>query len=504
MTLSKNLAAGLFSSFATALLTLVVAPIYIHWLGVEAYALIGICVTLQTLMQLLDFGLAPTVNREVASGLARGDLTRSRNLLGTLAWFYWVTAGCVAFLGYFAAHFAADNWISAQAYQPDQLAYLLFLMGLAVSSRWPGNLYGGAMLGANQLGRFSFGNLVALSVSHFGAILSLSQLGADLAIYFYWQIGCGLLLSLYFRAHAWRTIGSEGSQELSWEPFRSTMKFSLSMGGVALTSIILTQLDKVILSKLLPLQDYGYYMLAFTASRAVYVIVNPVFSLVYPRFSALHATGNQSQAAVLYRLCSTTLASVLFPIAALLMFFGKNLLVLWVGDPSVAQNTAILLGLLGLGSALHGVMYVAYAMQLGFGASWLPLMINVALILLMGPLIVLLVDSYGAIGAASAWIAIEVIYFASGTFLTLKLLKHRSPRLVLVSYVDVLVPLSVSMILIGFVGNLLKATSSHFGSIFVGVVLAILSVAVGLLSSPLLLRFMRTRDLSSMLVMGRM
>lgn len=47
---------------------------------------------------LLEMGMAPTINREVARCSAPGDLKEAGNLLHTLAVVYWFMAGAIALL----------------------------------------------------------------------------------------------------------------------------------------------------------------------------------------------------------------------------------------------------------------------------------------------------------------------------------------------------------------------------------------------------------------------
>jgi len=41
-------------------------PLYIKYLGVEAYGLIGIFAILQSMLALLDMGMKPTLSRELS------------------------------------------------------------------------------------------------------------------------------------------------------------------------------------------------------------------------------------------------------------------------------------------------------------------------------------------------------------------------------------------------------------------------------------------------------
>jgi O-antigen/teichoic acid export membrane protein len=61
-----NVASGLVSNIWVALVSIVAVPVYLRYLGIEAYGLIGILASLQAFMSLLDLGMSPAFNREVA------------------------------------------------------------------------------------------------------------------------------------------------------------------------------------------------------------------------------------------------------------------------------------------------------------------------------------------------------------------------------------------------------------------------------------------------------
>jgi hypothetical protein len=61
---------GLLANFAgsgwSALMQLVCVPLYVKFMGVESYGLIGFYLVFQAMTQVLDLGLSPTLNREMA------------------------------------------------------------------------------------------------------------------------------------------------------------------------------------------------------------------------------------------------------------------------------------------------------------------------------------------------------------------------------------------------------------------------------------------------------
>ena len=66
MSLRNNIVANYASQIYVTLIAIVVVPLYIRYLGVEAYGLIGFFAMLQSWFSLLDMGLTPTMARETS------------------------------------------------------------------------------------------------------------------------------------------------------------------------------------------------------------------------------------------------------------------------------------------------------------------------------------------------------------------------------------------------------------------------------------------------------
>ena len=92
----------------------VVVPYYLRYLGIEAYGLIGFFTTIQSLLNFLDLGLAPTISREVARFASRGKISESGKLLYTLATIYWVVALVILLGFYLLAPLISEYWLRSQ------------------------------------------------------------------------------------------------------------------------------------------------------------------------------------------------------------------------------------------------------------------------------------------------------------------------------------------------------------------------------------------------------
>jgi len=114
-----NFFANMAGSGWTALVGLACTPLYIHFMGMEAYGLIGFYFMLQGVIQILDLGLSPTMNREMARySVLPGKTGEARNFVRTLEVGYWgigILIGCAV---WYSAPYIASHWIKAGNISP--------------------------------------------------------------------------------------------------------------------------------------------------------------------------------------------------------------------------------------------------------------------------------------------------------------------------------------------------------------------------------------------------
>lgn len=416
MSLGRNLLAGLANSSWSALVGFAVVPFYLKYLGMEAYGLIGFFMTTQVMFQLLDMGMAPTMNREVARCGASGSLKDAGKLLHTLAVIYWLMALVIGMLVILLAPVVATHWLKSKGLSNETVVHALMLMGMVVASRWPIGLYQGALIGAQRMTVSSAVNMSMVTLGSVGAVFILAFVSPTIEAFFAWQACVGLIYALTLRKVTWWVIGRSEGNRFDPAELRRIWRFTAGMSAIGLTGLVFSQLDKVILSKILSLEDFGHYVLATVVVSGLYILITPVFNIIYPRFSTLVAKGDIDELKRQYRLGTRLLASILFPGAMLLAVFAKDIVHLWTGDLVVATSIAPVIALLASGSALHGVMHFPYAIQLAYGATRLSLTIYLVLIIVMLPLFAFLPLAFGTAGGGAAWLAVLAFYTLFGTW----------------------------------------------------------------------------------------
>jgi O-antigen/teichoic acid export membrane protein len=244
-----------------------------------------------------------------------------------------------------------------------------------------------------------------------GAVLILWLASPTIQAFLLWQLGVGIIHSLVFALFLWRSLPQSEKRSLfQFQLIRSIWRFTAGMTGISLLAVILTQLDKVILSKLLSLEMFGYYSLASLIAMSLGRIFTPVFFSIYPKFTQLVSLNDLNELKRLYHQSCQFIAVLVLPIAVLIALFSYESILLWTQNPITAERTHIIVSIMICGTALNGLMNPPYALQLAFGWTKLSLTKNIVALVILVPLIIILTVRYGAVGAASAWLILNIGY----------------------------------------------------------------------------------------------
>lgn len=408
-----NIAANFAGKAWAGILSLAFVPFYIKLMGVEVYGLLGIFMSLSALLSLLDMGLSATLSRELSKlSAAENSGQESRNMVRTFEAVYWGIGISIGIVVVVMAPVIAKYWITSSSVNNKTVEQALLIMGVSMALQWPSAIYSGGLMGLQRQVELNVIRSVTVTVQHGGAVLVLLFISPSILSFFLWQALVGLLGTITLAIWLWKSLPKAMYQaKFDKELLVKNWRFASGMMGISLVTILLTQLDKIILSKMLTLEIFGYYMLAFSVANALNNLVSPIFSALFPRFTQLVASGEESQLITLYHKGCKLLSILVLPVAVTIVFFSKDILTLWLGNDTAAQNAHQILTLLMIGTALNAIMTLPYALQLAHGWTRLAIYKNIVAVVVLVPLMVWMVQMYQGIGAAWVWIILNLGYF---------------------------------------------------------------------------------------------
>jgi O-antigen/teichoic acid export membrane protein len=243
-----------------------------------------------------------------------------------------------------------------------------------------------------------------------GALAVLWFFEPTVRAFFLWQALVAIVQVTVFRIALWRSLDSTQNATFRKEVLKGLWRFAAGISVISILSTILTQLDKVILSKMLPLAEFGYYTFAATVAAVIYRFIGPVFMAYYPRLTELVSRGDIAEVTRTYHHGSQLMSVIVLPLTLTLAFFSREILELWSNNPELVAHTYLIISLLVAGNALNGLMHLPYALQLANGWTRLALYSNLIAVIVLVPVIILAATYWGPVGAAAAWIILNSGY----------------------------------------------------------------------------------------------
>lgn len=412
--LKKNVLASYLSQFYLIIASIAILPFYIKYMGSEAYGLVGFFAMLQGVFSLLDFGLTPTISRQTAlyncgaeTALKFRQLFRSLNLIFLVIG---MIGGGVLF--YFH-NYIALHWLKLENLNINDVLLSVKIMAVCITLRWMTGLYRGVISGFEKIVWLSVINFLIATLRFPGVLLYMYFLGFTIHNFFIFQCVVAVLEFLILALRAIKLLPKVDSlKEIGWslKPVKPLLSFALTIAFTSSVWVVLTQLDKFILSGILTLSDYGYFSLAVLVAGGVLQISTPISSAIMPRMAHLHGAHKFEELKEIYINSTQFIAVIVFSIGAVLAVLAEPILYVWTNDSFLANKTAPILQLYALGNAILAIGAFPYYLQYAKGNLKYHFIGNIMLLAILVPAIILASNKYGAIGAAWVWLVSQILY----------------------------------------------------------------------------------------------
>lgn len=416
MLLKRNIIANYVSQFYIAFAAILSVPIYAQYLGMEEYGVVGFYTMLQAWFQALDVGLSTTLSRESAlynANSARGPMfMRVKQLL---EYFFFGIAALAVVIFLTSSDWIAHKWLNLHEISPENIRSALILVGIIVALRWLSCLYRGIVTGFEQqvwLGKIS---IVIATLRFLAPIPIVVFIDSSLDIYFLIQAGVAFIefMILFIKTNELlKNIQITATNKtFSFAELRPIINFA---SGVALTSVIwivMTQVDKLVLSKTLMLKDFGQFSMAVLLANGINILGGPISMALLPRMTRIAETSSDSTKLLqLYRHFTQIVVATLVPIGLAMYACSFQVMYVWTGDRELAHAIGPIMGLYALGNTVLAVNSFGYFLQYAKGNLRLHLIGNVIIATIFVTLVIIVSNKYGGIGTGSAWLLVNILY----------------------------------------------------------------------------------------------
>ena len=417
---AKGFLFSFVSTLAPAVLSVLLMPVYLSVLGKEGLGLMATLTLTLMIFGIFSTGAARLLQREIVAAAGRHAIELHR-----VVWRGWrvyggLAVGGMLFLGPVAI--LAGNAVqdSAVTLPADQIRHCYIMMLIMAGITF---LYGYSGVILVALGQLVQASLVNISISISTAALSLLLLrwwprvdilyGCQLGVLAAGSAAAWLLACRAVRqaSHALNGSGASGPP-LPIMPLRQFLRESSSLVATEGMNVLISQMDRFLVSLLLPLSSMGSYALGATMGRVVSMASGPLNLSVTPSIFRLESGKYppHERGEYLWRLSFVTFV-ILCAVCLPLWSASAAILHLWVRSPEMDLSDSVwVLRWLVLGNALLALGAVFYNYMVACSHLRPGLVLNLMALVMLPLPGVWAVRQWGPSGASLCWSAYAFAY----------------------------------------------------------------------------------------------
>lgn len=407
MRVRRNALANYIGAGFATLGPILALPWYLSILGPSQYGLIGVMLLLQALLSMLDAGAGQALVREVALRLDVGNDQRgdARSLLVGFERVYAAVAIAAGFALFALSGPLTVSWLDLDGL-PEHLGQQAIQGAAGIfCAQFPGAVYRSVLIGGQAQVGLSSLTAAATVLRHGGGVLVLQHFPA-ISTYVLWNIAVGLAETLVRRWMAWCVVNA-CPRVRQGEALRVLLPSMARLTAAALVGAVTVQIDKVYLSRMVSIEQFGYYSIAASVALGMLQFVYPLIQALLPRAVQAGASPGRLRALELRLACG--IAASIVVLAAGFVLAGENLLRMWIAQDGASEAIYPLLGVLLVGTALNALYNVGYVHWLVLGRSDRIFQVNVFTLACGLLLLPKLISEYGSLGAAFGWVLVNAI-----------------------------------------------------------------------------------------------
>lgn len=393
-------------------------PLFLQYLGPEAFGLVGFFTVLNAWMQLLDMGVSPMLGRHAALASSKENgFLELKKILRSIELLVFAMAVAVFLIIAIGRFWITNYWLNVESLDLSKVAMCVIFMGAIIGLRFFSSLYRSGVQGLENQVRLNIANMILATLKFGGALLLLMYITHDFLYFFAYQLLIAIIEMAALACMFYSLMPTKEKIGLNffWRSLKPTLPFA---GGIAYSAaiwVLLTQFDKVLLSTILPLAEFGYFALAAVISAGILQISSPISQAILPRMTALLNAGKERDMLDLYSKSTQWTAVLVIPITGMVAVFSYELMFAWTGNKTASEWVDPILFWFTLGNGIMALNAFQYYLLYAHGKLKIHVIFGTVTTMVHIPLIAYAAFNYGALGAAIGWFVIRLISFAIWT-----------------------------------------------------------------------------------------
>ena len=308
--------------------------------------------------------------------------------------------------------YLSGKWFNYVDLTQADVSFCLVIMAFFIVCKWMSGLYKAVITGVENFRIIAFINIFVVSVRYVFVIPVFYFYRADIKIFFLIQLVAVFFetLLLYHFYKGFLPKAGEFSYKDGFHRLKSLVGFSSQAGVVSLLYVIVTQVDKLYLSKTLKLDVYGVFSFSIVFATLLNMFAAPIQHVLQPRLVKVFSNFSRE---LFYEYFKST-----FIVFSLLMMYVTGAVILSIKTVLIFMsysleniNTVLdIARLYLLGNAFFLISSMSFFMQYAQGGIRYHLLGQVFFCLIYGGAVLFFSDKYTYLATGGYWLFLNFIY----------------------------------------------------------------------------------------------
>lgn len=392
-------------------------PVLIRALGVEAFGVLTIIWAVVSYFGLFDLGLGRALTQQVAICVAADDMPQLERVVGTALTLMLGLGGVSGVAMAAAAPWLARRMVDA-AVQPDVTCALWWMAAtmpaIVLTTGFRGML--------EAVGRFGLVNAIRLPMGIFtyAAPVAVVWAGASSLAAISAVLCVGRILAAVVHGYFSLRALPRDASSICFE--RAHVASLFTMGGwITVTNIvspIMNYADRFFIGVIASAQTVAFYATPQELVLRIGIIPTAITSVLFPSFASIMARDAKGELRSQLIRYTLVIAGILAPVTLILIWSARPLLTAWISVDFAAGATGIL-QIMAVAALCSGLAQVPFTMLQSRGRADQTAKLHLIQLPLYLGLLVVLVERWGAIGAAATWLTRIALDMAAMFYLCL-------------------------------------------------------------------------------------
>jgi O-antigen/teichoic acid export membrane protein len=275
----------------------------------------------------------------------------------------------------------------------------------------PKSLYTSLFRGRQLMG-FNNAIDVAVAAAQQIGILLLLMGGGHVYPVAIWISASAILGTVFYIATAGRLFGWGALvPSLSTHVIRRTMGFTRHVMVSSTLSLVHVQAAPVMVSKLLPVAEFGFYGFASSMVNRAAFVTGAAAQAALPVFSKLYASGDRPTLMQQYRKLQDLVCYGTLPLFTGICFAALPVYT-YVFNAGVAERLLLPTLFLALGSWMNATIHMPYMLALAMDRPQIVARLNLYALIAVLPVTIVLIFLFGLPGAGFSWVFYHLFAYA--------------------------------------------------------------------------------------------